>query len=147
MFLSLFSYLCLCLSLKTHPFLCKPTWPHPQLAAANHHHQKNNNNKTTCGSQFQITNPQSKPSRSEFQITNPQSRPTPITITTKPQFQRPPCQSETHAELLANDPRRSPLNADAHVGQRPTNPPSHKIKSPHWNQNIEPKPMKSNHRT
>ena len=43
-----------------------------------------------------------------------------------PQFQR----SETHAELLANDPRQSPLNANAHAGQRPTNPRSHKIKSP-----------------
>ena len=28
----------------------------------------------------------------------------------------------THAELLVDDPRRSPLNTDAHVGQRPMNP-------------------------
>ena len=47
-----------------------------------------------------------------------------------PQFQRPPQRSETHAELLANDPRQSPINANAHAGQRPTNPRSHKIKSP-----------------
>ena len=60
-----------------------------------------------------------------------------------PQFQR----SDTHAELLANDPRQSPLNANAHAGQRPTNPRSHKIKSPRWNQNTKPRPMKSNHRT
>ena len=36
---------------------------------------------------------------------------------------------ETHSDQL-HDPRQSPLNVDAHVGLRPTNPPSHKIKSP-----------------
>ena len=32
-----------------------------------------------------------------------------------------PTRSKTHAELLADDPRRSTLNADAHAGQRPMN--------------------------
>ena len=58
-----------------------------------------------------------------------------------------PINSMTHTELLADDPCQSPLNTDAHADQRPTNPPSHKIKSPHWNQNTEPRPMKPNHKT
>ena len=38
-----------------------------------------------------------------------------------PQFQWPPRRSKTHVELLADDPRRSSLNLDAHASQRPTN--------------------------
>ena len=78
----------------------------------------------------QITNPIPQPhhhsppttgKRKEKQpskITNPQ--PHHHQQSEKEKEKQPP--RETHAELLADDPRRSTLNVNAHAGQRPMNP-------------------------
>ena len=151
-FNSLFLSLWLSLSLKTHPFLCKPTptashcWLPPLKTKINkttrqHHHSYNNchchrhpqpwppTTKIITKSQTQTHNlitihhqqPEKEKEKQPSKIITKSQTHNLITTNNwkrkKKNNHRETHRLETHSELLADDPRRSTLNADAHASQ------------------------------